>query len=62
MSDAAGHRQPAVQTALNDPIARRLMKGDGVDREALERLLDQIAHFLKFGHGDRVSPRGSEQI
>jgi hypothetical protein len=52
----------SIAELLDAPIARLLMKSDGVDRGALERLFGQIAHSLKFGHGDRVSPHGSEQI
>jgi hypothetical protein len=52
----------SIAELLDDPIARLLMKSDGVDRGALERLFGQIAHSLKFGQGDRISPHGSEQI
>ena len=42
----------SIAELLDDPIAGRLMKSDGVDRQALEQLLlDQIAHSLEFGQG-----------
>jgi hypothetical protein len=52
----------SIAQLLDDPIARLLMKSDGVDRAALERLVGRIAHSLKFGHGDRDYPHGLEQI
>ena len=52
----------SIAELLDDPIARLLMKSDGVDRGTLERLFDEVARSLKFGHRDRVSPHGTEQI
>jgi len=52
----------SIAELLDDPIARLLMKSDGVDRGALERVFGRIARFLKFGHRDRISPHGSEEI
>ena len=53
----------SIAKLLDDPIAGLLMKSDGVDRQALERLLlDQIGHSLEFRTGDPASPGGSAQI
>ena len=37
-----------IAELLDDPIVGLLMKSDGVDREALECALHEIAHALRF--------------